>query len=361
MKPLVCDICGGKLVMGAGGIAVCESCGMEYSPERMKEKVQEVRGTVKIDTSDRVKNLYQLARRAKAEENYENAAKYYSDIAVEAPDDWEAAFYSVYCKAMCCRIIMISSAANSISNCLNSVMLLIKNNLSGEEQKKAYTEVALTAVVGGASLLDGAKNFYMNNKNYDNAASDFADRATAAFTTVAGAGLMVVQTFDDALLAKEIYDHGIKMCENFAMTKQYAQVFRNQLKEIEPQIKEQKWALAEEYWNIHEDEKNELLRKKQELQDQIRQLEDNRKNIHMMDDEEKRLLQKNAADLALKKNALGAFKSREKKEINRQIEENRSKVKENSDKRDSEIREIDAKIAAVNKKIEKIDWQLLNP
>ena len=42
MAALVCDICGGKLVMGSGGIAVCDSCGMEHSPDRMKEKVQEI-------------------------------------------------------------------------------------------------------------------------------------------------------------------------------------------------------------------------------------------------------------------------------------------------------------------------------
>lgn len=40
MAALVCDLCGGKLVMGAGGIAVCDSCGMEYSTERMREKVK---------------------------------------------------------------------------------------------------------------------------------------------------------------------------------------------------------------------------------------------------------------------------------------------------------------------------------
>ena len=38
MAALVCDICGGKLIVGAGGITVCDSCGMEYSVERMREK-----------------------------------------------------------------------------------------------------------------------------------------------------------------------------------------------------------------------------------------------------------------------------------------------------------------------------------
>ena len=27
---LACDVCGSKLVMGTGGMAVCESCGMEH-------------------------------------------------------------------------------------------------------------------------------------------------------------------------------------------------------------------------------------------------------------------------------------------------------------------------------------------
>ena len=46
MAALVCDICGGKPIMDGGGIAVCDSCGMEYSPDRMKEKIQEVKGTI---------------------------------------------------------------------------------------------------------------------------------------------------------------------------------------------------------------------------------------------------------------------------------------------------------------------------
>lgn len=36
---MICDICGGKLVMRAGGVAVCENCTMEYSLESLREKV----------------------------------------------------------------------------------------------------------------------------------------------------------------------------------------------------------------------------------------------------------------------------------------------------------------------------------
>lgn len=46
---LVCDICGGKLCIEEGGDAVCESCGMTHSSNRMKEKIQEIKGTVSIE------------------------------------------------------------------------------------------------------------------------------------------------------------------------------------------------------------------------------------------------------------------------------------------------------------------------
>lgn len=49
MDKLCCDICGGTLVMQAGGkTATCDSCGMQYSIERMREKVQEITGTVRV-------------------------------------------------------------------------------------------------------------------------------------------------------------------------------------------------------------------------------------------------------------------------------------------------------------------------
>jgi len=46
---LQCEICGGKLIGKPGGVFECDSCGMEYSLEWAKAKVQEIKGTVKIE------------------------------------------------------------------------------------------------------------------------------------------------------------------------------------------------------------------------------------------------------------------------------------------------------------------------
>lgn len=55
----------------------------------MIEGVVEVQGTVKVDQSDELKNLYVLARRAKNNQENETAAKYYDMILVKEPKSWE--------------------------------------------------------------------------------------------------------------------------------------------------------------------------------------------------------------------------------------------------------------------------------
>lgn len=57
MKKLCCDICGGALTMQSSGkTAVCDNCGMQYSVERMREKVQEIKGTVSVEGTVRTQD-----------------------------------------------------------------------------------------------------------------------------------------------------------------------------------------------------------------------------------------------------------------------------------------------------------------
>lgn len=90
MAALVCDLCGGKLTMGAGGIATCESCGMEHSPDRMKEKVQEVKGTVRVDNSHMIENYLEMAQSAKDAGNNSEAESYCNKIIEIEPTNYKA-------------------------------------------------------------------------------------------------------------------------------------------------------------------------------------------------------------------------------------------------------------------------------
>ena len=90
MAALACDLCGGKLVMGAGGVATCESCGMEYTPERMREKIKENNGTIRaevpaapVDNSPVIDNFLSMAKTA-LDANNNAEAESYANKVIEA-------------------------------------------------------------------------------------------------------------------------------------------------------------------------------------------------------------------------------------------------------------------------------------
>lgn len=87
MAVLVCDLCGGKIVMGSGGTGVCSNCGMEYSTERLREKLSEGGATVaapvaapQADNSKMIENYLKMAENALSVENNEEAESYCNKI-----------------------------------------------------------------------------------------------------------------------------------------------------------------------------------------------------------------------------------------------------------------------------------------
>lgn len=166
MKQLTCEMCRGTDLMKQDGVFVCQSCGTKYSVEEarklMIEGTVDVTGsTVKVDTSAELANLYQIARRAKDDNNGENAAKYYDMILVKDPTSWEASFYVVYFRAMECKIAQIRSAAISVNNCEGSVLALIRDHVSEDNQKDAVCEIVMRSIKIAKMLAVGAKSHYV--------------------------------------------------------------------------------------------------------------------------------------------------------------------------------------------------------
>lgn len=92
MAALVCDICGGKLTMGSGGIAVCDSCGMEHTKERMQEKVQEIKGTVRIDNSHMTDSWMKMGHAAASAGNHKEAYEYFTKVIEVDSENWRAIY-----------------------------------------------------------------------------------------------------------------------------------------------------------------------------------------------------------------------------------------------------------------------------
>ena len=165
MKALTCEMCGSTNLIKEDGVFVCQSCGTRYSVEEAKKMMVEgtvdIKGTVKVDTSDELKNLYEIARRAKDANNSENAAKYYDMILVKDPGSWEANYYVVYFKSMGCKIAEIWSAASDMANCQSSVIQLVKDNEKDETlQRAALAEISLKNTMISSMLFNAAKNHF---------------------------------------------------------------------------------------------------------------------------------------------------------------------------------------------------------
>jgi len=195
MKQISCELCGSNQLLKQDGVYVCQHCGTKYSAEEAKKMmvdgVVEVKGSVKVDSSDKLNNLYQIARRAKNDNNAESAVKYYDMILVEDPASWEATFYVVYFRALQCKIIEIQSAAISVNNCIDTVLTLIRDNVSEEtEQEKALNEVASRVISISDMLFNGAKNHYegIDAQIRANYIQEYVNNAFASFQTLYSLG-----------------------------------------------------------------------------------------------------------------------------------------------------------------------------
>ncbi len=107
VKKLVCDVCGGQIEMQLGGKGICTSCGTPYSADIIKDKIQEIRGTVKVDGPvETVKGDAEKERLIKtAQECFRKGAlneaeKMFVKISDDYPNEWKAWMGIIYCRSL---------------------------------------------------------------------------------------------------------------------------------------------------------------------------------------------------------------------------------------------------------------------
>lgn len=161
MKALVCEMCGSQELVKQDGMYVCQHCGTKYDPEEAKKLMVEVSGTVQIDRTKEIENLYKAARNARSTSDYSNALKHYEKISAMEPDSWEAMFYSVVLKTESIKNGEISSAAVNVSNCLHKIFELVKNNCKAiQDKKKAIKEITNQCYNTSSWLYNASQNYY---------------------------------------------------------------------------------------------------------------------------------------------------------------------------------------------------------
>lgn len=386
MKQLTCEMCGSTDLIKRDGVFVCQACGCKYSIEEAKKMMVEgtvaVQGTVKVDTSEKLNNLYQVARRAKADNNNEMAAKYYDMILIEDPISWEASFYSVYFKSMLCTVGEIPSAATSISNCLPSVLGLLKQTESDEEKlQQTVTDIYRDATDVAALFIQVAKSSFLNvDIEYRiRYLQDLDTRSFAAAGIAFTLGTAIDDVFGSSLWAQEMvlsaYEEGKKLLGSSNAAAIHVDLFNmgNSLKfarkidsftspyskkqeETKRKIEEIKAKKRDDYWAAHTKEKADLQSEMKSLEDQISALEAEKKSLPEL--AEAVTLRERIQQLTVQCDSLGLFKGKEKRALKEQIDTATNGLSTIQAKVDKATSEIQVKIDPLQKRVAEIDEEL---
>jgi len=168
LEPLICPQCNGDVVLDdEQEFGFCKYCGTKV--QNIKKDRVKLTGKVKIDISDNIEKMLKLARRAKESNDYENAEKYYSQILLDNPNNWEAQFYSIYFRSMQTKIAGMGNACIKIGNVLKVVFNLVKeSNITDEEKNLIYFEI-FEKVINYSILV--SNNIISHAKGYANASN----------------------------------------------------------------------------------------------------------------------------------------------------------------------------------------------
>ena len=105
MKQLTCEMCGSTDLIKQDGVFVCQSCGCKYSVEEAKkmmiEGTVEVKGTVKVDSSDELQNLLKRAFDFLEDGDWKSANEYCEKVLDIDPENAQAYLGKLMCD---CRV-----------------------------------------------------------------------------------------------------------------------------------------------------------------------------------------------------------------------------------------------------------------
>ncbi len=218
IKVLTCELCGSTDLIKQNGVFMCQSCGTKYSLEDAKKMMNACdTGSSGASMSDKLKNLYILARRAKNEGNSNNAAKYYDLILLEAPEDWEAIFYGIYFKAYSCKISDIVLAAQSVTNCLENVINLIIKQVHNDEKINIYHELTDKIIQLSQMLGNVASNHFsgINIQVRNQFTQGFVNNMAASADICYNWGNLLDQTLEQNIYSCNCWEFAIDLHKRY--------------------------------------------------------------------------------------------------------------------------------------------------
>ena len=231
MKAMVCEMCGSNNLVKQDGMYVCQHCGTKYSPDDAKKLM------VEVDNSGKLDSLYNLARQAKAEDNSEAGAKYYGEILVLAPDDWEAQFYSIYYDSMNHKVAEISTAVRNIrKRCKTVFSEIAAKDIPNEKKKEIYTEISDKMVSAAKAFHSSALNTYRKVDAMTDLRNQSANWMVSSVEMIISTADDIKEIFFDNEKALSLYKEGFDLscrCKFFSMNLTRATI-TDRIKAIDP-------------------------------------------------------------------------------------------------------------------------------
>jgi len=368
MKKFVCELCEGTNLFKEDGKYVCQSCGACYSVEEAKKLLVEVgddnpssdvAAPEAAGESKKVANLRKLAKRAKEDGDSDMAAKYYEQLLMECPDDWEARFYSTFYAAHNIKIAQIGSAASKVTSIIGPTLQMIKSSCQNEiEAATAYMTMASDVIQFSTMLFNNitpnlGSTFETVDRNIDNWAVPtvimlvtMGDELQLQFPGEA-TDTLASQFYDLAYgYTQHMYERTVsasKLHNNIIQRKKNVKATinaREKAKKDEERRKkeEERKKRFDEYWAAHADERKALKQERKELKEKVSKLEaqaeeidqknapeirrlENEKLVTLPDEQEVKNQEKLISRLQTERRSLGLFKGKEKKALDARINE----------------------------------------
>ena len=249
--------------MGAGGIATCESCGMVHDQNRIKEKIQEIKGVVRVDNSHMIDNWMKMGTSAASAGNNKEAYEYFTKVIEIDPENWRAIYEKG--KAGAWQSTLSNLRISELYQGINMALEIInRSNMPEEELKDVKNEFAVALYRINNAITDLMSDNLSNYSDlYYSNLDQMRNTRQRHITNVSQLedALTLISDFDDDLSKNNIIEIKKRMCEDLKeacdFTGYYTDYSQMDLR----------------YFCFEPNEKQEFLNKYWDLVDEIREEE----------------------------------------------------------------------------------------
>ena len=392
MNKIVCEMCGSNNLIKKEGVFVCENCGTKYTLEEARKMMIDGIVNVKINKKEENALLKKRADEAFKNEEWLEAVKLYSEFLKNADGDYETNYKFVLSKAKCNGTIY-----NGLPYTGKSVTLALSKFIDYANELKNDPSIDYnekTRRITLASWMIESSIWWIFNRKKDTSFTSLNSNEFYTYKTYVEFTKVLEECFD---YYKHFFKVTIEACKyipelvidrinrsengynllswydftytelytkrNFLLSesgKEVARQFKKcvddylaTIKEIETNYKQHK---IEKYWNEHPEEKTKLENNKKRLIENLTQVKKQIEDLPLY--KTVAILEKELSILKEKRDSLGFFNFKDKKELSNVINDKNAQLIDAKKQLAELVSSLEKEIASLNKDICKIEDEL---